>query len=85
MKMNTTNTKTEKRKMSEAQAKALAKARAAAIAAKAKAAKPLTKQPDEDAMEIMYRDISKRLEDMAIILKEIYNNMPTRLNTDWLK
>jgi len=79
--------KTEKKKskMTPAQEAALAKARAAA-AEKVKAAKALTEQPiAAETIEVIYRDISKRLDDMNILLKEIYNNMPTRLKTDWLK
>ena len=76
----------KKNKMTPAQEAALAKARAAA-AEKVKAAKALTEQPvaEQPSLEVIYRDISKRLDDMTILLKEIYNNMPTRLKTDWLK
>lgn len=66
--------------MSEAQAQALAKARAAAMAANA--AKKQDNNPD---IAFMFAEIFKRLDDMTIILKDIYNNTPVRLKTDWLK
>lgn len=70
---------TTKRIPSKAQLDSLKKARAAAMAAN-----NAKKQVNEPDFAVMFAEMSKRMDDMITILKDIYNRLPAPVNNDWL-
>ena len=41
-------------------------------------------KPQTEEIAIMYADISKRLDEISIVMKQILDKLPSRLNLDFL-